>query len=322
MKYKDLPGTDLTPSVIGVGALPFGISLDDAASFEMMDRFAAAGGNFIDTALVYGEWLPNGRGRSEKTVGAWIKQRGIRQQMIVGTKGAHPALTAMDVPRLSPDQISDDLDASLHNLQTDYIDLYWLHRDDPNRPVADILETLNKQVRAGKIRYFGCSNWHVARIQEAQDYAATHGLHGFAGNQLMWSLAEPNRESFSDPTMVAMDQATWTYHQQSGLAAMPYNSQARGFFTRLHQVGLAGLPESLRSTYDNQENRQRMERLSTLAQALSLPLSVLALAYLIAQPFPTYPLSGCSSLEQLNENLQATEIALTPAQRAFLEHGA
>ena len=101
----------------------------------------------------------------------------------------------MHIPRISPQDIITDIDESLHCLQTETIDLYWLHRDDPKQPVAAILETLNNQVTKGKIRYFGCSNWRVQRIEEAMQYATDHGIAGFVGNQLMWSFAVPNLDA-------------------------------------------------------------------------------------------------------------------------------
>lgn len=323
MKYKNIPATGLNPSVLCLGAGPFGVDLSEELSFALLDRFFAAGGNFIDTALVYGEWLPNGKGLSEKTVGNWLKTRSNRADMLIGTKGAHPRLATMQVGRLSSAEITADLDESLHNLQTDYIDLYWLHRDDRQRPVAEILSALNEQVRAGKIRYFGCSNWQADRLQEAQAYAASHGMAGFAGNQVMWSLAAPNPAAIGDKTLVRMDQSLREYHRASGLAAMAYNSQARGFFAKLDQAAgaIAGLSPALQKTYGNEANLKKFSRLKKLAQAQGQPVSALSLAYLIAQPFPAYPIAGCSTMVQLNENLQAANIELEPSLVNYLDQG-
>src|SRR4051794_38881139 len=105
MRYRAIPNTDLNPSVICLGALPFGVSLEEGLSFALMDRFFAEGGNFVDTALVYGEWLPNGKGQSERTIGKWVKDRGARDLVIIGTKGAHPRLSSMHIPRLARDEI-------------------------------------------------------------------------------------------------------------------------------------------------------------------------------------------------------------------------
>jgi aryl-alcohol dehydrogenase-like predicted oxidoreductase len=319
MRYQTIPGTELNPSVICLGALPFGVSLSEQTSFELLDRYFAGGGNFIDTALVYGEWLPGGKGLSEKTVGKWVTAKHNRTEAIIGTKGAHPRLSSMQTPRLSKAEIISDLEESLDNLQTDYIDLYWLHRDDPERPIAEIITTLYEQLQAGKIRYFGCSNWRVERIKEAQTFAATYGLPGFVGNQLRWSLALPNPSALFDPTTTTMDAAMKVYHQQSGLAAMAYTSQARGFFSKLANSSREKLPETLKREYLNPENLTILTRLTELAAEKVLSVGVLALAYLVSQPFPTYPIASCSTLEQLLENLAAGAVELEPFLLDYLE---
>lgn len=322
MRYGTIPTTELRPSVVCLGAAPLGVSLPQDTAFALLDAFVEAGGNFIDTALVYGEWLPDGKGLSERTVGAWLSARHRREMLILSTKGGHPRLATMDIPRLSEADLSSDLDQSLRNLQTDSIDLYWVHRDDPNRSVAEILESLQRQVQAGKIRAFGCSNWHVERIQEAQAYAAAHQMPAFVGNQLMWSLAAPNPESFTDPTIVAMDAQTYAYHWASGLPAMAYTSQAHGFFPKLEHAPLEALPESLRSVYGNALNLARLSRLKTVANELSLPMSTVSLAYITSHPFPTYALTSCSTLDQLATNVLAGDVVLPPSAVTYLDDGA
>jgi len=321
VQYGAIPTTDMRPSVICLGALPFGVSVSQDTSFALMDAFFEAGGAFIDTALVYGEWLPGGKGLSERTVGAWITARHHRDQVVLSTKGCHPRLATMEIPRLSEAELCSDLDESLRNLQTDYIDLYWLHRDDPNRPVAEVLESLQRLAQAGKIRAFGCSNWRVERIQEAQAYAAAHRMPAFVGNQLMWSLAAPNLEALSDPTMVAMDERTFAYHRASGLPAMAYTSQAHGFFAKLEHKTLDALPESLRSVYGSGSNLAKLARVKTLANELGIPLSTVSLAYIISHPFPAYAITACSTLEQLATNVLAGEIVLSEAELTYLDTG-
>src|ERR1700676_5506622 len=156
MKFKNIPHTDVYPSAICLGTASFGTSLDVPTAYRLLDTFVEHGGNFIDTAHVYGAWVSYGYGLSEKIIGQWVKERRLEENTIIATKGGHPLLSAMHIPRLSRQEIVADLDESLHCLQTASIDLYWLHRDDPQRPVAEILETLNGQVKQGKIRYFGC----------------------------------------------------------------------------------------------------------------------------------------------------------------------
>ena len=322
MRYGTIPTTDLHPSVMCLGALPFGVSLPQDASFALMDAFFEAGGSFIDTALVYGEWLPGGKGLSERTVGAWISARHHRDWVVLSTKGCHPRLATMEIPRLSEAELRSDVEESLRNLQTEYIDLYWLHRDDPNHPVAEILEALQRQAQAGKIRAFGCSNWRVERIQEAQAYATAHQMPAFVGNQLMWSLAAPNLEALSDPTMVVMDEQTYSYHCASGLPAMAFTSQAHGFFAKLEHGMLDTLPESLRSVYGTASNLARLARVKTLANELGLPLSAVSLAYITSHPFPAYAITACSTLEQLAPNMAAGDVVLPAAAVAYLDAGA
>jgi aryl-alcohol dehydrogenase-like predicted oxidoreductase len=228
----------------------------------------------------------------------------------------------MEIPRLSEAELRSDVEESLVNLRTDYIDLYWLHRDDPSRPVAEILEALQRQAQAGKIRAFGCSNWRVERIQEAQAYAAAHQTPAFVGNQLMWSLAAPNRRALPDPTMVTMDELTYAYHRASGLPAMAYTSLAHGFFAKLEHATLDALPDSLRSVYGTASNLARLARLKTLANELRLSLSAVSLAYITSHPFPAYAITSCSTLEQLANNVLAGDVMLPAAALAFLDTGA
>lgn len=141
MKYKHIPNTDLDPSVICLGTVSFGTSLDTSTAFQLLDTFVEHGGNFIDTAHIYGAWVPDGLGLSEKIIGRWVKERGLKENIIVATKGAHPLLSAVHIPRLSPQDILADLDASLQCLQRESLDLYWLHRNDPERPVYWLLRS-------------------------------------------------------------------------------------------------------------------------------------------------------------------------------------
>jgi aryl-alcohol dehydrogenase-like predicted oxidoreductase len=322
MKKIRIPFTDLVVSAICLGTGDMGSSLSQEDSFRLLDAFAARGGNFLDSALIYADWLPVERSASEKTIGRWLKQRGNRDRIVVGTKGAHPDLAAMHIPRLSPGEIQSDLERSLRNLQTEPIDLYWLHRDDPGRPAGEIVETLNAAARAGKIRAFGCSNWRAERIAEAQAYAAQHGLAPFAGDQMLWSLAVPDFQALGDPTLACMDGALWELHQQSGLAAIPYSSQANGLFAKLERGGWERLPERLQRVYGSAENVPgRFERARRLAQAHGLTVNQAALAYLLSQPFPTIPIMSTKRLDQLEDSLGAAEVRFSEAEVRFLETG-
>jgi aryl-alcohol dehydrogenase-like predicted oxidoreductase len=318
MRYTTIGGADLRPSVLCLGAGDIGSKIDRETSFRLLDAFVDGGGNFLDTAQVYADWLPGERSISEKTLGAWLAARRARASILIGTKGAHPRLETMHVPRMSRAEIVHDLDNSLKNLRTDVIDLYWLHRDAPAVPVEEIIDILQDQVQAGKIRYFGCSNWQRPRIEAAQAYAARRGLQGFIANQLLWNIGVVDLAG-GDPTIVAMDPALWVYHRRTGLAAIPFSSQANGFFNKLAAGQTAAIKPHTRRIYCNPENQLRFQRIQQLAQETSLSITQIVLGYLLAQPFTTIPIVGCQTLEQLQDSLAAASVQLTPEQVKFLE---
>lgn len=305
MHYRVIPGTELNASVISFGGNS--LSTVDAQAFAMdqLDIYTELGGNFVDTANIYGRWLTPGLNHSEIYIGNWMTARRNRHQLVLATKGAHPAWESLTVPRLSRDEVAIDLHQSLAALQTDYIDLYYLHRDDERVSVEEILSFLNEWVKAGKIRYFGCSNWKPERIRQANAVAKAHGWQGFVANQLMWSLAEALPAGFADPTMVAMDKASLTLHRETGLAAVAYSSQANGYFDKLATLGKDKISPELRKLYDSPKNDRRYLRLVKVAADLNLPLHEVVLGYLLAQPIPAYAVIGPRNAEQLYASLKA-----------------
>lgn len=316
MKTLNIPGTDLSPSQICLGTSEFNARIPADEAYALLDAFIENGGNFLDTAHVYADWIPGTKSSSEKFLGQWLRQTGLRRQIVLATKGAHPFLATMNTPRMSPAEIAADLNESLEYLQTDTIDLYWLHRDDPSRPVGEILEALNEHVRAGRIRCFGCSNWRISRIQEVLDYAKAHGLQGFVANQPMWSLAVPNLAEWPDQTIVALDDEGVAFHKRTQMALIPFSSQARGFFTKL----AAGktLADSERRLYHNEANLRRLERATTLAKRYAVSVTEIVLSYALSQPFPVFPIVGCRTIEQLNDSLKAANLTLTAEDVAYL----
>jgi Predicted oxidoreductases (related to aryl-alcohol dehydrogenases) len=321
MRYTAIPNTDLVLSVLSLGTGGAGATYDRAATFAMLDAFFEQGGNFVDTAHVYNDWIPGERSRSEKLLGAWMQERRNRSHVLLATKGSHPDLAQMQVGRLSPAEICADLEESLLFLQVGTIDLYWLHRDDPTRPAEEIIDTLEAQVRAGKIRYFGCSNWRLDRIQAARQYAAAQGITGFVGVQNLWSLAKPNLDAIRrrDPTHAVMDDDLWQYHKQTGLAAIPYTSQANGLFQKMDNGARAAtLSTDLARLYLSSETEARYQRLKILSQQTGLSTTQIGLGFLTSQPFATCPVIGPQSLAQLRDCLAAADVLLTPEQVSFL----
>ncbi len=251
MNTTSIPGTTLIPSCLCMGTGDFGAGIERPAAYALLDAFHERGGNFLDSAKIYSDWIPGERSRSEKVIGEWMEGRKNRHEIIVATKGAHFNLETPTIMRLAPEEITGDLNASLGHLRTDYIDLYWLHRDDPERPVSEILETLQSQVKAGKIRYYGCSNWRIERLDEARLYAQQNGLDGFAAVQNLWNLAKVNPRGFADPTIVCMDDTLWEYHHKHQVASIPFTSQANGLFQKMVGRNAESLPGSLQKAYLN-----------------------------------------------------------------------
>ncbi|OUS72142.1 hypothetical protein B1748_25115 [Paenibacillus sp. MY03] len=302
--------TDLHVSVICLGTALLGDKVNEKESFRLLDSYVDLGGNFLDTALAYGGWSGPAKAASEKTIGKWLKLNKRHGRIIVGTKGACP--TTERFFRLSRTDILSDLHNSLENLQTDCLDLYWLHRDDPARPVEEVIDLLNEQVQAGKIRYFGCSNWTLPRIQAAQTYAEQHNKQGFCANQPMWSLAQPNLEYLEDQTIVHMDNEMKKYHELHEMPAIPFASQAGGFFSGRYRRGEAVHPDKdcFSKLYYNEKNFNKLERVLEVARQYQKSPVVIALSYLLSQPFAVFPIIGSYTTSQLTESCAAGDFRL------------
>lgn len=320
MEYRVLGNTSIKASVICLGTHKFGTSIPRDQAFALMDELCACGGNFIDTAHVYAAWIPGGAGASERTIAAWLKSRGLRNEFIVATKGGCPE--ARRNSRISPRDIAKDLTESLERLEIDSVDLYWLHRDDPEVPVAVILGVLNEHLGAGRIGAIGASNWTPQRLEEANAYARRNGLVGFRASQVGWSLAGINLGAVGDPTTLYMNESMWAYHEATKMPVVAYSSQANGFFGGTYDayIGTDRLPKDTRvaELYFSPDNFDRLQRAKQLAQHYGCSANQVALAYLLSQPFPVYPIVGCRTVEQVRDSCGASDLRLTSEEVDFL----
>lgn len=312
LKKIPLSRTELQVSQLCLGTNMFGTArqLEEAAA--ILDTFFEGGGNFIDTAHSYGDWVPDiPPAASERALGELLKGKS-RSSFVIATKGCEFDYRAGDfAPRVTPEHLEQDLTSSLELLGLDRIDLYWLHRDDPSRPVEAIVDALIKHQQAGRIRYFGCSNWSPERILAAQEYAASIGHEGFVACQPMWGLAQPDRS-------VAMNYGLGGYYEdgyqaihEAGLTMIPYSGQSRGIFSKLAD-GLAreALAPDLAAIYYHEANLSKVETIKALAERRGVSVNDIVLAYLTSQPLPTVPIIGCSSQEQLRESIAAAALQL------------
>ncbi len=300
---------DIFPICLGSDC--FGSLVSESDSFAMMDWYAACGGNIIDTARMYAVWIDGMEGKSEETIGKWMKKRNMRNKMIISTKCAHPSLATMDVPRLSLAEIEQDIDKSLRALMTDYIDICFLHRDSNLVPVEEIIYALNRMVKKGKIRTFGCSNWKSDRIIQADAYAKMDKLQSFVASQIKWSLAKTNPQSIDDTTLVEMDQQEYTFYKDSGMCVFAYAPQAKGFFTTLSLGGKEALSPKALERYMSKENEVAYEKALKIAADMGKSVTAVILSYLMSTPhFPVLPIVGCKNITQLQDSLGAVDLSL------------
>lgn len=298
MDRVNLTNTDLQVSQLCLGTADFGTKKSREEAFRQMDIFMEGGGNFIDTAHVYGDWACDERGCSEKVIGGWLK--GKRDKVIVSSKGCHPPIDNMLCPRVDPENLRQDVTESLVQLQTDYIDLYFLHRDNPQVPVGELLEALEEEVKKGSLRYYGCSNWSLDRLKEADAYAREHGLRGFACNQMMFVLADVVPETLVEPQLTILDDAYYQYEKDTGLSFMAYMCMAGGYFSKR----MAGKPVS-----PQQKERYHAEANEAILRQLKLYVSEgyqvtdFLYSYVKQAAFPSIPIAGFSSEEQLKQAL-------------------
>lgn len=316
MQYRTIISVEKPVSRLVLGTMI--ISGQEAErSFKLLDDAFTLGCTTLDTAHVYGG------GHSERGIGAWMQARGNREDVVVISKGCHHNA---DRKRVTPFDIAADLYDSLARLQTDYIDVYLLHRDDPDVPVGLIVEALNAHKAAGRIRAFGGSNWVHVRIEAANDYAEQHGLTPFTASSPNYGLADqvddpwgPGCVTISGPANA--DARAWYAANQMPVFA--YSSLARGFFSgRITPENFAEtrvmLDRACLTAYCHDVNFARLRRAMILAEEKDVTVPQLALAYILTSPLNVFALVGAANGEEFAENVQAFDIPLTENERAWL----
>jgi len=310
MKRQRLRGTDLILSNICYGTGNFGEKLTKEDAFRNLDAFVDTGGNFIDTANVYCRWVPGMENCSEQYIGEWLKKRGTKEDVVIATKGGHYDLNRPEVSRVTPEEIRKDLEESLLTLGMDQIDVYWLHRDNPDMPVVEIIGMMEELVKEGKIRYYGASNFEQGRINSAVRYSEKNGIAGFSAVSNQWSMARvnPGCNLNGDKTLVMMDPAFYQWHQASGMPIIPYSSSAHGYFQKLYQA--QPLSKAMGKAYYNQKNTDIFERLCRLRAVTGASVQALTLAWLINQPFQVFPVAAVTKPEQMTQLAEASELSV------------
>jgi aryl-alcohol dehydrogenase-like predicted oxidoreductase len=306
MEYISVQGTQKPVSRLIMGSMDFKLSNPETVS-EMIDAFISIGGTTIDTAYIYA------RGESEQAIGRYMNESGNRDQLVILTKGAHHN---KDGSQMKKEAIAKELTISLERLQTDHVELYALHRDDPEVPVGFILEWLNEHIESGRIGSIGVSNWTWQRLHEANEHASKHGLKGFTFSSPNLSLAKP-KEPFW-PGCVSADAATCAWHEKYQIPLLSWSSQARGFFTGRFHPEVEENKDMVRVYYSD-DNWERYRRASQLADQRQVSTIQIALAYVLNQPFPTCALIGARNVEELLSCDQGARIRLTRQELQWLD---
>jgi len=305
VQKRKLGSSELMVTPWALGGNVFGWTADEATSFQLLDGYVAAGGNFIDTADVYSTWVPGHQGgESEAIIGKWMKARGNRRRLIVATK------VGMEMgpgkKGLAPGYIRQAVEASLQRLQTDYIDLYQSHEDDPNTPFEETLSTYADLMRAGKVRVIGASNYSAERLDLALAAAKERGLPAYQSLQPLYNLYD--RAPYEDK----LEPLCVRY----GVGVLSYFSLARGFLTGKYRSE-ADLSKSPRGggikRYLNERGMRILAALDEVAkQHQSTPARV-ALAWVMARQSITSAIASASTAAQLQDLIGATQLNLDAA---------
>ncbi|WP_434175476.1 aldo/keto reductase [Brachybacterium conglomeratum] len=301
MAYGSIPGVDKQISRLVMGC---DNQMNLAHASAMFDAFFEMGGTTFDTAFIYGG------GYIEKLVGQWVRNRGVREDVVMITKGAH-------TPYCDPESLTRQLEESLERQGTDYADLYMMHRDNTDIPVGEFVDVMDEHLRAGRIRAYGGSNWTPERVDEANAYAKANGRTGFTILSNHFGLAEALDVPWAG-CVHATDPDSKAWLEERGIALLPWSSQARGFFTgRAHPEDRSDA-ELVRCYYSD-ENFERLARAEELGAERGVPATAIALAFVLHQQFPTFALFGPRSIGEMRSSTLGLGVELSAQEMAWLD---
>ena len=319
MQYGKIRGIDKPVSRLVQGTVPLS-SKNIEQSYALLDDTFELGCRTYDAAHNYGN------GDCETVFGAWMKDRGLRDEVVVLGKGAHP-YDGRD--RVTPEDITSDLHESLQRQQQDFIDIYVLHRDNPALPVGPIVDVLNKHKQEGKIGVFGGSNWSAARIREANEYAAEKRLEPFTVTSPNFSLAVQIEPPWKGCLSVSGEagKADREWYREQGIPLLPWSSLAGGFFSgRFTRENAADWAENGNyfeklcvTSYCSEENFQRLDRVKEIAARYDMTIPQVAMSYVLSQPQEIFALVGCQNGREFAENAAMLDQKLTQAELDWLD---
>lgn len=329
MKYMKIKGLEKDCSRFIIGTATITNPDGPESEFQKLDNAWEQGVNVLDAAHSYG--APN-VGSTEIALGKWVLSRGLkREDYVITTKCGHPRYYDFN-PFLWRSSVHDydmesELNDSLTKWHTDYIDVLYLHRDDPNTSVEEIMNALNKFKKQGKVLAFGAANWTIARVKEANEYAAANGLQGFSIVEEHYSLAEMIGDPFtmgSGSLSGPKYKADIQYLVEQGISCASYSALSGGFctgrFTREQfATNPESIPEGLKVGYCVPDNFTRVERAAELAEAKGLTVPQIAMAYTMSGKLDVMPIIGAANKQELMSTLSTLEIKLTEAECNWID---
>ncbi len=314
-------GFDLRGNII-LGSGKFGGVVSDRDCWALMDLYYELGGRVVDTGHCYGMFFPGG-GRqplAERAIGKYLSARRDKS-FLVCTKGGYPDLDT-GTPRLNKDDINADLEASLHELQKDHIDIYYLHRDDPSLPVEALVPLWDELVRAGKVRAVGVSNWSPERVRAANAFAQANGLTPIRFVQNLYSLGSYCAWPMNDQTMRVTDEADLkVFAQMRDVQFIAYSAQAYGFFSKVDIHDSAAGEDLISQRYpyfDAPSSLERARRVSQLAEEHGVSPAAIVLSFVLSDPLAPAAIIGCTKLWQLHEAMGARALKLNDLELSYL----
>lgn len=309
MEKRELGRSGIRVAPFAFGGNVFGWTVGSSVSFELLDAFTGSGFNLIDTADVYSTWVTgNHGGESETIIGEWMKKRNNRENVIIATKVGKPM--GPENKGLSRKYIRQAVEASLKRLQTDYIDLYQSHDDDPEVPMEETLGSFNDLIKEGKVRAIGASNFTAARLSHALQVSKANGYARYETLQPSYNLYDRHIEKEIQPLCV-----------KEKLSVISYFSLASGFLTGKYRTE-ADLAKSVRGKgigkYLDERGKKILTALDEVAAKHQVSPATIALAWLMTRPAVAAPIASATSVDQLKDLLKATEISLDPASLRIL----
>lgn len=312
MKYIDFK--DLKLAQIALGCDHYGESIDEQTASRQLDHYVQRGGNLLDTAHIYGQDKAGGPSSSEQVLGRWMKKNGLRNSLVIASKGCHPYKEDMSKSRINERDMILDISQSLDQLKTDTLDIWFFHRDNPQMGADEIIDLASLLVEKKLVKHLGISNWKTERIERANTWAKAHHKPLFCISEIQWSLAHCTTETWGDETLVCMTEEERKWYEKNNFPVMCFAPQAKGLFSKLIGGNPESLSEKAKLRFLTAINLAMVPKVEQLSKELQVSPAAIAMAYLTSQKNPTIAIAGSSRIEQITETLKDSDLTLDEQQ--------